>query len=110
MKNQCKCLKSRIFNYFVLALLIFVYFVMTNFGYEKKVGVLLGILPEKSLCDGVMNEYGMGVNSTITIEYKKTLAEKFIRENANPFTKSKNPPKLQSYEVIFYRMVMLVVF
>ena len=102
MKNQRKgCSKLIVFICFVLALLIFVYFVMTNFGDEKKVRVYLEILPENTICDGVINGYGIGVNSTFTIESKKTLAEKFIRENANPFAKSENPPKLQSFEVIF---------
>ena len=103
MKNQCKgCSKLGIFICFILALLIFVCSFMKNFGYEKKVEVYLGVLPEKSLCDGVMNENGFDVNSNFTIEHKKTLAEKFIRENANPFTKSKNPPTLENLEVTFF--------
>ena len=46
--------------------------------------------------------FNIALNSTTILslsDYTNYLATNFIRENANPFPKSRNPPKLETYEV-----------
>ena len=46
--------------------------------------------------------FNIALNSATILslsDYTNYLATNFIRENANPFPKSRNPPKLETYEV-----------
>ena len=79
-------------------------------SFVKQTNELSGsVVSEKDLlellendCHRAVDDLRISVNGTSVLafdEYKIHFAKTFIEQNANPFPKSKTPPKLESFEV-----------